>query len=814
MTATDRQSPPYAAIALLSAAALGYEVLLMRLFSIVQWHHFASMIISLALLGYGAAGTFVTLARPVLERRYQRTFVSCAGLFGATSIACLLLAQRIPFNALEILWSPLEPLRLAAVYLLLAIPFFFAATAICLTFGCFGPASHRIYAADIGGAGAGCLAVIAALFVRDPAGALGWAAAAGLAAAGLAARGTGRAAETIAWWIAATVVALAWPGNDGGLLRLSEYKDLTQALRIPGAKIVAQRSSPLGSITVVDNPSVPLRHAPGMSLGSAAEPPPQLGFFVDGDGPSALNRYDGRTEPLAYLDQLTSALPYHLLDRPRVLVLGAGTGSDVLQGLFHHAASVIAVELNPQIIELVESEFAGFSGRPYSQRNVRLHTEEARHFVQRSPPRYDLIQIALLDAFGGSAAGLYALSETYLYTIEAFQAYLRALAPGGLLAVTRWVDLPPRDALKTFATAAAALQAQGVKEPGRRLALIRGWKTATLLVKNGEFADEDIVALREFCRARSFDVAYYPGMAAHEANRYNRLDQAYFFDGAQALLGPARDDFTARYKFDIAPATDDRPFFFHFFRWNTLPEFWQLKNQGGLPLIEWGYPLLVATLAQALVASLLLILLPVVKLGRASTSAAAATRWRVAVYFGCLGFAFMFVEIAFIQKFVLFLSHPVYAASVVLCAFLVFAGMGSRFSQKTSPGHAGIAGWAPFAAIAVLAAGYAGAFPLLFAWLAPAPQAVKFVLSVALVAPLAFVMGMPFPGGLARLAADDAARISWAWAINGCASVVGAVLAALLAIHLGFAAVILIAAALYGLAGIVRPQATPGNAPT
>ena len=147
-------------------------------------------------------------------------------------------------------------------------------------------------------------------------------------------------------------------------------------------------------------------------------------------------------------------------------------------------------------------------------------------------------------------------------------------------------------------------------QPAQQLALIRGWKTATLLVKNGPLSAADIAALREFCRARSFDVAYFPGIEAAETNRYNVLDQPDFYEGALALLGRDRDAFIERYKFDIAPATDDRPYFFHYFKWRTLPELLALKERGGLPLLEWGYPVLIATLVQAVAASLLLILLP------------------------------------------------------------------------------------------------------------------------------------------------------------------------------------------------------------
>ncbi|HEX5865067.1 MAG TPA: SAM-dependent methyltransferase [Casimicrobiaceae bacterium] len=799
-------SPPFAAVALLSAAVLGYEILLMRLFSIILWHHFAYMMISVAMLGYGAAGTFVALAQRALLRRYEIVFVAAAVSFGITAVAGFLLAQRVEFNPLEMLWDPRQPLRLLFIYALLFVPFFCAATSICLSFARFADQPHRLYSFDILGAGAGSLGILAALFATTTTGALQLIGALGLAAAALAAfhdKAKQRWLPALLLGVA-LLLGLGLP-TDWIRLRPSEFKDLSQTLSIRGTRLIAEHSSPIALIDVVESSSIPFRHAPGLSLNATVEPPPQMGLFIDGDGPSALTRYDGQTEPLEYLDYVTSALPYHLLQRPRVLVLGAGGGADVLQALYHRASAIDAVELNSQVLDLVEHQFADYSGRPYSAPTVRAHLGEARGFVAGHGERYDLIQVALLDAFGTSSAGLHALSESYLYTVEALDDYVNHLEPGGLLAITRWVNLPPRDVLKLFGTAALTLERRGVAQPAQQLALIRGWKTATLVVKNGAFTRADLAALKDFCRARSFDVAYYPGIGAAETNRFNVLPQSYFHDGALALLGPERQEFFDRYKFNIVPATDDKPFFFHFFKWRTLPELVALKEQGGLPLLEWGYPVLVATLAQAVVASLVLILLPlwITARGTDQRDRAGWTRLRIAAYFTAIGFAFMFIEIAFIQKFLLFLSHPLYAVAVVLCAFLVFAGVGSSYSGRSGTvcgaAFARRVAW-PVAGIAVLASLYLVVLPALFRPLMPLADGFKILISLGLIAPLAFAMGMPFPMGLARVADRTRPLVPWAWGINACASVVAAIIATLLAIHVGFGAVVLVAVCLYALA--------------
>ncbi len=785
-------TPPYLAVGLLSGAALAYEVLLTRLFAIIQWHHFAYMMISVAMLGWGAAGTLTAILREPLMRHHRAVFSATAAVFGLSAVACFLIAQAIAFNPLEAIWEPRQFLRLGMVYLCLLIPFLAAALALCLAFSRFGAEAPRLYAADILGAGLGALGVIVLLMALPPQRALPVIGALGFAAAALNLGLRRRPA----WALLALGGLLALLPGAWLQLKPLEYKDLAQTLRIMGTRVVAERSGPLGSITVVASPQVPFRHAPGLSLAAAREPPEQLGVFVDGDGPMPVVRFNGNLGPLAYLDGLTWALPYHLLTRPRVLILGAGGGETVLQALYHRARSVDAVEVNPQLVELVEGPLAGFSGRPYRQPGVRVHIAEARAFVAGSRAQYDLIQLALVDSFGASAAGLTALAEGYLYTVEALNTYLDRLAPGGLLAITRWVDLPPRDLVKLAAAAIAALEARGVTDPGAHLVLIRSWKTGTLLVGNKPFTQAQIERLRAFCHSRGFDADWYPGMPAAEANRYNRLARPYFHEALQALLGPQRQAFMERYKYRITPASDDRPFHFHFFRWKSLPEWLWLRERGGVSLMEWGYPVLVATLIQAAVIGVALILLPLVLAGQRLPR-----RGRAAVlgYFALLGLAFMFVEIAFIQRFMLFLGHPLYAVAVVLAGFLLFAGLGSRLAGRLAWEARRIVVGAAMV-ITGLALAYLLLLPPVFHALAGLPDAGRIVVSLALIAPIALAMGMPFPIGLRQLANAAPAFIPWAWGINACVSVVAAVLATWLAMHLGFSAVVVLAVLGYLLA--------------
>jgi len=284
------------------------------------------------------------------------------------------------------------------------------------------------------------------------------------------------------------------------------------------------------------------------------------------------------------------------------------------------------------------------------------------------------------------------------------------------------------------------------------------------------------------------------------------LREPWFHDAAQALLGETPEGFLNDYKFNLRPASDEQPYFFHFFKWRTLAEVLQLRKRGGAPLADAGYLVLVATLLQAVIASLLLILLPIwIYQRRSNPAQQTVRRSSVMAYFFILGLAFLFIEIAFIHKLLLFLHHPLYAVAVVLSSFLVFSGLGSAWLGRTSAGDHGRLLSRAVTGIVVLGTVYLLSLGPLLDQLAMLPDVVRILISAVLIAPLAFCMGLPFPLGLGRLADHAPDLIPWAWAINGCASVISAVLATLLAIHLGFSTVIAVALALYALALWVFP---------
>ena len=788
--------PPVVSIALISATTLGYEVLLTRLFSILQWHHFAYMAISIALLGFGASGTFLALKKEQSES-FGVAYLTNLLLFGIVALPCFLFAQGFAVHPEQLLWQPSRLLGVSLVYLLLALPFFFAANALGLSLMHFREAETRVYAADLVGAGLGSAGIIAILYVLFPMQALKLLTVLGFASVTIGAlelRSSRRTRIASLLLVGITSVLITLLPENWTRLAMSPFKSLPQQLNIMDSAVEVERSSPLGLVTVVRSPSVPFRHAPGLSLHSVEPIPEQRAVFFDGDGLSPIDAGGDKTTS-AYLDQLTSALPYHMKHPGNVVVLGAGGGSLVRQALYHEANNITAVELNHQIVDLIHTDYRDFTNDLYRLPQVNVKIDEARGFLADGTQRFDLIQVEQLDSFVASSAGLHALSENYLYTVEAFESYLARLNAGGYLVINRWIKLPPRDTLKLVATVVEALRRSGVTDPAAQLLLIRGWQTSTLLIKNGSLDHSEITAAKNFTNARAFDIAYYKGMPSEQANRFNVLPRAYYYEATQALTGSGAKNYLREYKFNIEPATDNKPYFSYFFKWRTLPEIVSLVGRGGVPLLESAYLVLIATLAQAICISVLLILLPLKKRMRSGD----VHSGRMAGYFAALGFAFFFIEIAFIQKFVLFLHHPVLSVATILSGFLVFAGLGSLLAgslrRRFDIHHiqSGAILW--IITIGILFSLLAP--ELVFKPLAAAALPFKLVVSLLITALLATPMGMPFPLAIARLGKRAPNLIPVAWAINGCASVISAVLATVLTIHFGFTVVLLLAYLLY-----------------
>lgn len=795
------------AIFFISAAALGLELVLVRALSIGHWHHLSFLVISTALLGFGAGGTFVTAGSKWLTTRYRKVLWCFAFGLALTVPLVFWLCQKVPLDELQLIWDRRQILYLFAYYLLFFIPFFCAGVCIALAFTVCADKAYRLYFYNMTGSGLGVAAIVMLMYGNSPSVLLLVISMVAFFAALILAFGLSRYRFLLTLICAGVCLLVFSPGGPLGLeINISENKSLVYYNALPSAETVAVRYSPLGRLDCVQAPAI--RYFPGLSIAYQGRLPTQRLIISDADGISAINHFE-RLSDLDCYDYTTSALGYHLLPRPEVCIIGAGGGSDVAGALAGGARRVTAVEMNPQIIDLVRNRFDEFASGLYNRADVEIVIAEGRSFLQTSSSGklFDIISISLLDSFSASAAGVYALNESHLYTIEAVEQALRRLRPCGLLSITRVLKTPPRDNLKMFATVTEALRRRGVTSPARHIMMIRNWATATIVASPLPFSGSQIAMARKFARRRSFDLVHLPGIEPEEANQFHILERPIYYESAQKILSDKVESFYRNYTYNIRPATDDRPYFFDFFKWRSLPYMIRTMPRQWLPFSEWGYLVLTATLLQAVCASALFILLPL--LLAKSIKAVGTGKLAAMIYFLLLGLAYMFLEMGFIQKMTLLIGHPVFGVAVTLLGFLVFSGLGSLagswFASRFTL-HASRLVWLAVLAIIIIGAAQITLMKFSFNWLVGFSQPVRFLLGLAITAPLAFFMGIPFPTALKQLHATAKPLVPWAWGVNGFASVIGAVLGTFLAISVGFTILTLIALACYFLAAVISKQ--------
>ncbi|MBN2062239.1 MAG: SAM-dependent methyltransferase [Deltaproteobacteria bacterium] len=800
-------------LAATSMTALAYEIVLMRLLSISVWHHLAYMVISMALLGFGASGSILFLIYDRIEKHLYGSLIVLTATASISFSFCFSLSQKIGLDPLQIIWQPAQWILMWITYFLMSIPFLLAGSIIGIILTSTAEKAHLMYAVDLMGAGSGALIIVPALYSGPPwrlLPFLGLVILIGAIGCCLKIRRplVGIAIILTAGFILAAVYFCMPPTP-----KIHDTKALPMTLSFPEARVVTSRYGPLGMIDVVESSQI--HHVPGLSLSFGLNPetseaniPAQKAIFIDADGLSPVTSFTGDMKELMYLNYTSIALPYHIRDQKKVMSVGAGGGSDILLGLLHNAEEITGIEANRQIADLMLGPFSGFSGHLFTRPGVCLEVKEARQFLRSTEDKYDLIQLSLIDSFVNSAGGLHSSAEDYLYTVEAFEAYLNHLTKTGVLAITRWLKLPPRDSLRTISIARTALLKKKIREPERYILFIRSWKTFTILVSISPFTEEDIVRAKGFCAARNFDLAYYAGMKIEDANKYDVHESPYYYNGANALFGAEREVFLKNYLFDVSDVADDRPFFSHFFRWKKAIVLFKYLSKEWLPIVEMGYIFILATLAQALIAGGLFILMPLfIFKWLQSRSGTISLQLQLKLsnsigplfYFGCIGLGFMFLEITFIPKYTLILSHPVYAATTVLTTLLVSAGFGSlavRRFQVLSPRFL----WIPVLVISCWVSLNIIAGDRFVDRIMGSPFWARLSMTVLILSIPSFFMGWLFPTGLIITSRKNPSLVPWAWGVNGCASVAGAVLSKCLAVNMGFNVVMIIACLLYSLA--------------
>ena len=705
----------YLGVFLLSASTLAFEIVLSRLFSIAQFYHFAFMTVSLALLGAGASGTALSVFPSLRRGDPARRLASFAFLTSLATLGSFALANWLPFDSFAIAWDHRQAFYLVLMYLALSAPFFFGALAVGWLLSARPDDAPRLYAANLVGSAAGCLLALGALAVWGGEGAAIFCAwLAGLAALVCslvpslcppreAGRLKGGAVVCLATIVLLSVLLITRPAFLA--IRLSPYKALSQSLRYPGSELVWTRWNASSRVDLIRSPGI--RSFPGLSYAYLGSLPRQDGLTFDGDDLSPITFVT--TEGAGFADYMPGALAYRLRPGAHALILEARGGLDVIVARACGADRVVAVEPNEIAVEAAQrATTLGDDPR------VRFAVEEARSFVRRSRETFDVVQLSLTSPYRPVTSGAYSLIEDYDFTVEGFSDALARLNDGGLFVVTRWLQSPPTEPLRLFALAVTAAERARL-DPARSIIALRGYNTATVLVKRGTFTDEELAAVREFARSRKFDLVAAPGLRPDEANRYNVLDDDVFYRTFNELLTSTdRRHFYAAYPFDVTPPTDDRPFFGHYFKWEQAGQVWAQLGKTWQPFGGAGYFVLIVLLVFAVASASALIVLPlfVRRAWSGERGAKGASRFtfhasRTLVYFALLGFGFLFIEIPLVQRLILFVGKPVYALAVVLFGLLMFSGLGSVLSRR--------APWrGVLAALAILALAYPILLPALF----------------------------------------------------------------------------------------------------
>jgi len=467
-------------------------------------------------------------------------------------------------------------------------------------------------------------------------------------------------------------------------------------------------------------------------------------------------------------------------------VVGAGGGRDILAALKAGATHVDAVELNSHLVDALSGQFRQFSGNVYHLPGVHAVVGEGRSFLTHSPGDYDFIQISLIDSWAATAAGAFALSENYLYTVEALRLYLQRTTREGVVSISRWMSGDRQlEGARLAELASRALRLEGISDPARHVVVFQAWDVGTFLISRAPFDQARMAKLDAIAEDRGFRRRWpVPDDTDHDT-----------------VVASVMTDGSDKYEkegLDLSASTDDRPFFFQ-----TVSLFGRVDPEylATLSNNEHSVALLRMLLGMVSALTVVLFFLPFAIARRLQRS---RELWYQSGYFLAIGLGFMLVEVPWMQRFVLYLGHPSYATTVVLASLLLGAGAGSLTASRVRMET--IKTWGLLVPATLLAVNLGLA--VLFGATLGLPFSIRVAISSAVLLPTGFLMGFPFAIGMARSAEEHK---PWLWAINGSAGVLASVFSVALSIELGFTRATTIGAACYLVAYLLFVQSKVGE---
>ncbi|HWY68963.1 MAG TPA: hypothetical protein VNX88_09875 [Terriglobales bacterium] len=777
-------------VGIVSCASLLLELALTRLFSVVLFYHFAFLAISVALLGLGAGGVFAHLFRA----RLSRWTVEQLGqtLLIANSVIMLVVLEVVLHSAVSLNLELRNFEKLTVIYLVAAVPFFITGLLFSVVFARETAQIARLYGFDLIGGALACLMLVPILNVLGAPNAV-LCAAILMAVAAVLCASTQRQ-KTVAAVIALAYVALIAANHSGKLIDIIYAK----GLRRDASWVQFARWNALSRVEVDQ-------------VGLAKY------IVIDADASTAMMNVDPalwdrdvpvgsdpgtwkQSSPFNWKSNLMDAAPSlaNVL-RPRgdFAIIGPGGGVDVLRAVANGSRNVTGIEINPLIANTIMRErYADYAYHLYERPEIHIHVGDGRSYLRSSHDQYDIVQMTLVDTWASTAAGAYALSENNLYTVEAFREYFDHLRPDGIIAITRWEFRQPREALRVVSQATEALHQLGIANPRENFIIAsdgpldQDGRPVIVMAKKSAFTTEEVNAVRAHLTLHPKLVSLYLPGNDNAENAFTRLI------GSNDPRG-----FAASYQYNVAPVFDSSPFFF--FTLKTANAIADLRGtRGGM---DWRVNLGIVILGMVFLISIVAVLAFLV-IPLAYEPQASHPRVLPLSYFIAVGLGYILVEITLIQRFVLFLGHPTYALTVVIFLMLLASGAGSLTARRLTAGTRALKPVLLIIVIAVVA--YLGLLPVILRLLVGLNFAVKLLVSGALIVPLGFVMGMPFPTGLRLL--DESAigtngLTEWAWAMNASASVLGSVLAMVIALHFGLNVTFFCGALAYALAGVLSP---------
>ncbi len=771
------------AMLLHSFSIIGFQVVLMRILELTQWHHFASMIIGMALLGFGVSGTFLSIFKAYVVKQ-AAWFIPFSMMLSSIS---MLLAFRLSqsasfqFDSLLVFYSFKEFVRFFSFILLLVIPFLFAATAVGGLFVVQQQRVSALYFANLFGSGLGGILALFLLnfFVAEQA--LLLTTIFSLPATLLLLSTSGRISfvPVFLFYLFLFFHWLFFPPSPA----ISSYKTLSKVLLLPDSHVEYKHSGITSTVHIVS--SAYLRNAPGLSLYFQDSVPVQPLLLVNGN----FSGFIPGQEQLGFdiFDYTTQYLPYVVNSYEKVMVVSGGSGSAVHQALSKGVSSVTVLETDREVVEALGRWSPYEYPSIYNDSRVFWVNSLPRSFLPLYHDSFDLIVLPGIGSFGGNS-GLDALSENYNMTRQSLALFWDKLKADGSLTVTIYLDYPPRAVLRAFNSFVQMLVDRGVLEVEQHLLAIRSWNDVTFVVSKTPLSEHTLVKSKEFCDNMGFQ-SLLPGGLLTYSNHVDDPADSLLFSMTRAVMD-LNKTVTDDYLFDISVVDDNRPFFSKFIKLGKLPLLLKMYPWHEVPYLELGYVLLWSSVFLMLVFSLVFFLLPVFWLKSCSGKAG------VFFYFGSVGIGFMFVEIIMIQYFNHFFNQPLLSVTLVLSVLLMGSGMGSWFSGRIS--SFGSHHRSLLLILIGLILCYAFFLPGVLFYFLSYPFVFKVFICFVLVGFLSFLMGMPFPLALGSYRISN--LVAWAWGVNGFFSVIATPLALIMAIEYGFRMVLIVAGLFYLLA--------------